>query len=85
MSLVCQVQDQAFKGCLRDVKILKQQAPEEVWEELDWDNHVGRSVAKPAWEGCPFDLQKGSHFLGEGMGIVFFAVASFPLYCSIIV
>ena len=62
-----QVNRKSFKGCLRDVKILHQLYPEEVWEELDWDSYTGRSIAKPSWEGCPFDLERGYHMLGTGI------------------
>ena len=62
-----QVYSYNFIGCIRDVQILTQQTPEEVWSPLAWDSRLDVEGATPHWEGCPADLEQAVHFLGSGL------------------
>ncbi len=73
-----QVLRDGFLGCIRDLKILTATTPEEVWTPVDWTQYVDRSSAMLYWEGCPFNLQRGVHFLGDGM--LNFSTFLFPLH-----
>ena len=61
-----QIRREAFKGCIRDVKILTQLNPEEVWKPLNWSSADVVTDAMPTWEGCPSDIEEGLHLYGSG-------------------
>ncbi|XP_048258912.1 usherin-like [Haliotis rufescens] len=65
-----------FQGCLKDIEILQQEFPEEVWQELKWEDAVANDLAFLNWEGCPLNLDKGAHFMGKGYA----RFAQQPLY-----
>ncbi|ESO94175.1 hypothetical protein LOTGIDRAFT_118598, partial [Lottia gigantea] len=60
------IQRTGFQGCLSGIEILQQESPFEVWKKLDWKSAEANELAFLNWEGCPVNLDKGLHFLGQG-------------------
>ncbi|XP_053408878.1 usherin-like [Mercenaria mercenaria] len=58
--------DQSFQGCIRDIQIMQQKYPMEIWKTLDWNDAIHNELAFLNWEGCPINLDKGIHFMGQG-------------------
>ncbi|ELU01149.1 hypothetical protein CAPTEDRAFT_219707 [Capitella teleta] len=61
-----QVTDRNFMGCIKDVKILIQETPEEIWVPLDWNMNTEAFGMANLGSGCPVDLERAYHFLGTG-------------------
>ncbi|XP_052767673.1 usherin-like isoform X2 [Mya arenaria] len=66
-----------FQGCIRDIQIMQQKYPVEVWKSLNWNEAIHNELAFLNWEGCPINLDKGIHFMGQGF-------ARFPSTTSVI-
>ena len=45
---------------------MQQKHPTEVWKTLDWNVAMANELAFLNWEGCPINLDKGVHFMGQG-------------------
>ena len=58
--------DHSFQGCIRDIEIMQQRFPTEVWKTLDWEDAIHNELAFLNWEGCPINLDKGVHYMGQG-------------------
>ncbi|XP_021347323.1 usherin-like [Mizuhopecten yessoensis] len=61
-----QIIRQGFQGCIRDIMILHQVYPVEVWKPLDWNTAETNDLAYFNWQGCPINLDRGYHFQGQG-------------------
>ncbi|XP_060070524.1 usherin-like [Ylistrum balloti] len=61
-----QIIRQGFQGCIRDIQILHQVYPVEVWKPLDWNTAETNDLAYFNWQGCPINLDRGYHFQGQG-------------------
>ncbi|XP_074661048.1 usherin-like [Tubulanus polymorphus] len=62
-----QIIKDSFHGCIKDIQILQQESPVNVWRTLDWNLAIDRRQAMPAWEGCPGIMNISAvHFLGTG-------------------
>lgn len=57
---------QSFQGCIKDIQILQQMYPKEVWKTLDWAKAQANELTFLNWEGCPTNLESGIHFMGQG-------------------
>ncbi|XP_062584554.1 usherin-like isoform X1 [Saccostrea cucullata] len=57
---------ESFQGCIKDIQILQQMYPKEVWKTLDWGQAKANEQTFLNWEGCPVNLDKGYHFMGQG-------------------
>ena len=69
---------QGFQGCIRDIEILHQVYPTEVWKPLDWNTADSSDQAYFNWQGCPINLDRGHHFQGQGQLIhILFLVEQF--------
>ena len=71
-----QIEEEGFRGCLRDIKILTQTTPVEVWTPLNWSAAIYKTSALPAWQGCPMDMDIGLHLFGSG----FYSTLDFTIY-----
>lgn len=60
---------QSFQGCMKDIQILQQMYPKEVWKTLDWADAKANELTFLNWEGCPINLEPGVHFMGQGRKI----------------
>ncbi|KAK3093068.1 hypothetical protein FSP39_010666 [Pinctada imbricata] len=60
---------ESFMGCIKDIEILTQMYPTEVWTPVDWNQAQLNEQSFQNWEGCPENLEHDGnavHFLGEG-------------------
>ncbi|KAJ8045141.1 Usherin [Holothuria leucospilota] len=55
-----------FAGCLRNVLIEKSRIPTPDWEELSFSSAEDEENTIRSWQGCPTNLQNGTHFPGNG-------------------
>ena len=62
---------QSFQGCIKDIQILQQMYPKEVWKTLDWAKAQANELTFLNWEGCPINLEAGIHFMGQGRNMDF--------------
>ncbi|KAH3846707.1 hypothetical protein DPMN_089009 [Dreissena polymorpha] len=46
---------------------MQQKYPVELWTTLDWNKAIHNELAFLNWEGCPINLDKGTHFMGQGV------------------
>ncbi|XP_071494817.1 LOW QUALITY PROTEIN: usherin-like [Diadema antillarum] len=53
-------------GCLRNIMIERVHVPTPVWVDLDYSTATERSQLPGDWQGCPTELNRGVHFLGQG-------------------
>jgi hypothetical protein len=56
---------------------MQQKYPMEIWKTLDWNNAIHNELAFLNWEGCPINLDKGIHFMGQGKSILKYAQTIF--------
>lgn len=59
-----------FQGCIRDIQIMQRKYPTEIWAPLHWTDAIHNELAFLNWEGCPINLDRGTHFMGQGEDIV---------------
>lgn len=55
-----------FAGCLRNVLLEKSRIPTPDWEELSFASAEEEENTISSWQGCPTNLQNGTHFPGNG-------------------
>jgi len=45
---------------------MRHKVPSPAWVELNWTQAIHNELAFLNWEGCPINLDKGAHFMGQG-------------------